>query len=681
MKTNPLLTEWDTPYGIPPFDKILPEHFEPALEEAIAAHKAEIEAIANDSAAPDFFNTVAAFDASGDLPSQVLATFFNLTASESGEALQEVERKIMPKIAAYQSFVSLHEGLFSRINELYQKKEKLNLQAEELTLLKRIWLDFVREGALLEGDARKRFAEIKEELAGLNTQFSQNVLADEAEFLLELKNHSDTEGLPDFLLDAAAALAKEKGLSGYALNLSPSLVEPFLAMSPRRDLREKLWRAFKARGETKPERDNKPIAEKIVVLRAELAKLMGYKSYADYALDDRMAKTPKAVDELLMSVWEPAKKRALEEKEAMEAIAAKEGFSGPIMGWDWLYYAEKLRKERYNLDENEVKPYFSLCRMMDAMFESASRLYGLKFKEVTGLKLYHPDVRLFELRDSKSEELIGIFLSDNYTRSNKRGGAWMSEYRPQAKNTKNPYKYPIVVNNTNFSRAPEGRNTLLSLDEVRTLFHEFGHGLHGLLSNVTYKRLSGTSVLRDFVELPSQINEHWALSKEILKSHAIHAVSGEVIPDRLIELIKKSEHFNQGFLTVAYTSCALIDMALHSIPNPDGLNLESFEKAESQRLGVPEAIGMRHRLPQFRHLFSDDGYAAGYYVYMWAEVLDADGFEAFTESGDVFNKDLAERFKRFVLSSGGSMDPGEAYRRFRGRDPDSAALLRGRGLA
>ncbi|GAB1432506.1 M3 family metallopeptidase [Spirochaetota bacterium] len=681
MNTNPLLTEWNTQYGLPPFDKIKPEHYEEAFEEAMAAHRAEIEAIAANSSLPDFENTLAAMDSSGELFYSITGVFFNLTASESSKALQEVERRLMPKLAAHDSFISLHEGLFARVEHLYQKRDELKLDGEQLALLSRLRLDFVRNGALLKGNDRKRYAEISQELASLSTEFSQNVLADEACFVLELNGPGDIDGLPGFILDAAKAFAAEKGLKGYAVNLSPSMVEPFMAFSSRRDLRKKLWLAYKARGEANPERDNKPVAEKIVCLRAELAKLMGYESYADYALDDRMAKTPKAVNGLLSSVWEAAKKRAMEEKEAMELIALREGFKGPIMAWDWDFYAEKLRKERYDLNESELKPYFSLQNMMNAMFEAAGRLYGIEFVEQKGKALYHPDVRLFEMRDRVSGELSGIFLSDNFTRSSKRGGAWMSDYRPQAKNTKNPYKYPIIVNNTNFSKAADGNASLLSLDELRTLFHEFGHALHGLLSNVTYKRLSGTNVLRDFVELPSQINEHWALSQEILKKHAIHTVTGEAITDKLIELIKNSEHFNQGFLTVAYTSCALIDMALHSVQDPQGIKLDEFEKSESQRLGVPEAIGMRHRLPHFRHLFSGDGYAAGYYVYMWAEVLDSDGFEAFEESGDVFNQELAQRFKRYVLSAGGSIDPAQAYRSFRGRDPDPKALLRGRGLA
>lgn len=664
---------------MPPFDKIRPEHYAPAFEAAMAEHRAEVDAIAANPEPPTFQNTVAALDRAGQAFGRVAGVFYNLTASETSDALQAAERELMPRIAAHMSWLSLHEGVFRRVDALYGKRAELGLGAEELRLLERVRLDYVMEGALLEGAARARYAAIAEELAGLFTTFSQSVLGDEAAFRLELATEADRAGLPDFVLDAAKSVASEKGLDGYVINLSPSLVDPFLTYSTRRDLREKVWRAFKARGESCPERDTRPVAERIIRLRAELARLMGYETFADYALVDRMAKKPSAVDELLMRVWEPAKARALEEQKDLEAIAAREGFSGPLAGWDWHFYAEKLRQERYSLDEAELKPYFQLDRMTDAMFDAAGRLYGVGFKEVRGVPLYHPDARLYEVLDPAGG-LVGVFIADSFARPTKRGGAWMSDFRSQSRNRPGGLLYPLVINNNNFAKASAGKPTLLSLDDLRTLFHEFGHGLHGLLSNVTYNRLSGTNVLRDFVELPSQINEHWALTPEMLKKHAVHAVTGKPIGDDLIALIKKSEHFNQGFLTVAYTSCALVDMSIHGLKDPEKLDLAAFEAAECARLGVPEAVGMRHRLPQFRHLFSDNGYAAGYYVYMWAEVLDADGFEAFEASGDAFNPELAAKFKRYVLSAGNTLDPAEAYRAFRGRDPDVKALLRGRGL-
>ena len=680
MKVNPLTKNWETPYGLPPFDHIKPEHFAPAFETAMAEHKAQIDAIAGSPDEPSFQNTLVALDRAGEGFEKVAAVFFNLTASETNEALQAAERELMPKIAAHQNWLSLHEGIFNRVDALYRNRDKLGLSPEDQRLLERVHLDYVLQGSLLKGEARTRYAAITEELASLYTTFSQAVLGDEAAFTLVLATEEDRAGLPESVLDAAKSVGHDKGLDAYVINLSPSLVDPFLTYSTRRDLREKVWKAFKARGESCPERDTRRVAEKIVQLRAELAGLMGYKSYADYALIDRMAKKPAAVDELLMRVWEPARRRALQEQQELEMLAARDGFSGSIHGWDWRFYAEKLRLERYSLDEAELKPYFQLDRMVAAMFDAAGRLYGVDFKEVHGIPLYHPDVRVYEVLDKRSGMLVGVFMADSFARPTKRGGAWMSDFRNQSKNRPDGLSYPIIINNNNFAKAPAGKPTLLSLDDVRTLFHEFGHGLHGLLSNVTYKRLSGTNVLQDFVELPSQINEHWALSADILKKHAIHAQTGKPISDKLIELIKKSEHFNQGFMTVEYTSCALVDMALHQHSDPASIDLTAFELAECKRLGVPEAIGLRHRLPQFRHLFSDNGYAAGYYVYMWAEVLDADGFEAFEESGDVFNPDLAAKFKRYVLSAGNTIEPSVAYRAFRGRDPDVKALLRGRGL-
>ena len=670
---NPLLTTWETPYGLPPFNLIKAEHYAPAFETVMAEHRAEIETIANNLDRPTFENTVAALDRSGQGFERVAGVFLNLTASETSDALQTAERDLMPVLATHQNWLSLHEGLFKRLDSLHAKRANLGLKPEELRLLERVHLDFVLAGAKLTGEARLRYAAITEQLAGLYTTFSHAVLGDEAAFSLVLASQADQAGLPEFVLDAAKSVAAEKGIDGQVINLSPSLVEPFLTYSTRRDLREQVWRAFKARGETCPERDTRKVAADIIRLRAELARLMGYKTYADYALVDRMAKVPAAVDSLLLRVWEPAKARAAREQADLEQLAADEGFKGPIQGWDWHHYAEKVRQRRYALDEAELKPYFQLDRMTDAMFDAASRLYGVAFKEIKGVPLHHPDARLFEVQDATNGGIVGIFIADSFARPTKRGGAWMSEFRNQSRNRGGKYAYPIVINNNNFAKAPAGKPTLLSLDEVR--------GLHGLLSNVTFGRLAGTSVLRDFVELPSQINEHWALAPEVLKKHAIHAKTGAAISDELIRKIKDSEHFNQGFLTVAYTSCALVDMALHSLPNPESLDLGAFEAAECQRLGVPTAVGLRHRLPHFRHLFADSGYAAGYYVYLWAEVLDADGFEAFEASGDVFNPELAAKFKRFVLSAGNTLDPAEAFRSFRGRDPEVAALLRARGLA
>lgn len=681
MNINPLTAEWDTPYGLPPFDRILPEHFAPALEQAMSDHQQEIEAIAGNPDEPDFDNTMAAFDRSGWNLDRILGVFYNLCSSETSKELQAAERELSPKIAAHENRVSLHEGLFRRINKLYERRDSLNLNSEQDRLLERVHMDFVRNGAKLSGKKRERFAEINEELASLYTEFSQSVLGDAAAFALALDSEEDRAELPDFVLDAARAAAVEKGMEGYVINLSPSLVDPFLTYSPRRDLREKVWKAFRSRGESCPERDTRPVAAKIVRLRAEQAALLDYRSFAEYALQDRMAKTPDAARELLERVWEPAKKRAAEELSELQAIALRLDGPSQLEAWDWDYYAQKLRQEKFELDESVIKPYFQLDNMINAMFDCASRLYGVSFHEKHGIPMYHPDVRVFEVHNREGM-LTGIFLSDNFARSSKRSGAWMSEFRDQSKN-REQFQYPVIINNNNFAKASDGKPCLLSFDDVRTLFHEFGHGLHGLLSNVTYSRLAGTNVLRDFVELPSQINENWALEPEVLKKFAVHANSGQVISDQLIELIRSTREFNQGFMTVSYTSSALVDMALHSVSDSqelDQLDISVFEQDTCDKLGVPAIIGMRHRLPHFLHLFADDGYAAGYYVYMWAEVLEADAYEAFEESGDVFNSDLSASFLKNILSAGDTIDPGQAFRDFRGRNPEPVPMMKKRGL-
>jgi peptidyl-dipeptidase Dcp len=456
-----------------------------------------------------------------------------------------------------------------------------------------------------------------------------------------------------------------------------SLIVPFLTFSDRRDLREQAFNAWTRRGENDGEHDNRPVAREILALRNEQARLHGYRHYADYALVDRMAGTPEAVARLFQQIWEPAKARAAEERDALREVAAAEGTTHAIEPWDWRYYAEKVRKARYHIDDAELKAYFPLDRMLGAAFDTAHRLFGLNFIERADLRAYHADVRIFEVRGS-DDRVIGVFLSDNYARPTKRGGAWMSAYRWQLR--AGGETLPIIVNNNNFAKAPAGEATLLSADDVRTLFHEFGHGLHGLLSQVTYERLSGTKVLRDFVELPSQLFEHWAFEPAVMKRHALHHTTNEPIPDAIIERLHEARRFNQGFETVEYTACALVDMALHALPDADAVDIGEFERAELERIGMPREIVLRHRLPHFGHLFSSSSYAAGYYVYMWAEVLDADGYDAFVEAGNPFDPEVAERVRRYVYSSGGTLPPAEAYRAFRGRDPVVGPLLAKRGL-
>ncbi len=678
IDSNPLLQAWTTPFGLPPFAMIRPEHFEPAFAEALRSHRAEIAAIADETAPATFENTLRAFDRSGSALNRIEKVFFNLTASETSPALQAVEREMSPRLAAHYSAIYLDAALFARIDDLYRRRGELILDAEQLQLLRRVHLDFERAGARLPKEARARSAAIVERLATLSTRFSQNVLADEANYRLPLHDERDMAGLPDDVRATARAAAQQRGDSaGAVITLSRSLIVPFLTFSQRRDLREQAFKAWTCRGENDGEHDNRPVAREILALRNELARLHGYRNYADYALVDRMAGTPAAVAQLLAQVWEPAKARAATESAALRAMALAEGQSHPIEPWDWRYYSEKVRTAQFGFDGAVLKPYFALDRMLGAAFDTANRLFGIHFVERPDLPVYHPDVRAFEVR-GPDDAVVGIFLSDNFARPTKRGGAWMSAYRNQSRVDGDTV--PIIVNNNNFAKGAPGEPTLLSADDVRTLFHEFGHGLHGLLSQVTYNRLAGTQVLRDFVELPSQIFEHWAFEPAVLKRHALHSVTGERIPDELISKLKEAGRFNQGFETVEYTACALLDMALHARTDDGGVDISEFERTELARIGMPREIVLRHRLPHFGHLFQGSGYAAGYYVYMWAEVLDCDGYDAFVEAGSPFDAGVAGRLRRFVYASGGTLDPAAAYRAFRGRDPVVGPMLASRGL-
>jgi len=678
LAENPLLQPWSAPYGLPPFEAIEPRHFVPAFDHALRSHLAEIDAIAAGGQPPSFENTLAAFDRSGRELDRIEKVFHNLAASETSPELQAVEREMSPRLAAHHSAIYLNASLFARIDDLHRRRSELDLTAEQLRLLQRVHLDFERAGARLPESAKTRRAAIVERLATLSTQFGQNVLADEAGWRLPLLDERDLAGLPDDVRAAARAAARQRAdVAPAIITLSRSLIVPFLTFSERRDLREAAFNAWIRRGEHDGKHDNRPIAREMLALRTELAQLHGYRHYADYALVDRMAGTPAAVEALLAQVWEPAKARAATECDALRATALAHGETHPIEPWDWRYYAEKVRKAHYGFDGAVLKPYFALDRMLGAAFDTAHRLFGIRFTERPDLHAYHPDVRVFEVRDH-DERAVGLFLSDNFARPTKRGGAWMSLYRNQSRI--DGETLPIVVNNNNFAKGAPGEPTLLSADDARTLFHEFGHGLHGLLSQVTYDRLSGTQVLRDFVELPSQIFEHWAFEPEVLKRHALHHATGERIPDELIAKLKEAQRWNQGFETVSYTASALVDMALHSRTDAGGVDISEFERTELARIGVPREIGLRHRLPHFAHLFQGGAYAAGYYVYMWAEVLDCDGYDAFVEAGNPFDAEVAERLRRYVYSSGGVLEPSAAYRAFRGRDPVVGPMLASRGL-
>ena len=681
--SNPLLQPWNTPYGLPPFEAVRAEHFEPAFELACAQNLAEVDVIGSDPRPPSFDNTIAAFDRSGRLLARVGGLFHNLTASETSPALQAVEMRLAPVLAAHNSAVSMHRALFARIDALHARRDALALTAEQRRVLERYHFDFVRAGARLDAAAQLRYAQIMARLAELTTRFGQNVLADESAFQLVLRTEADMAGLPDFVRAATRQAALDRGVGeGWLVTLSRSHIVPFLTFSERRDLREQAWRAWTSRGEHAGEHDNRPLAREILTLRNEQARLHGFASYADYALADTMAGGQAAVTALLKQVWEPAKARAAQEQEALQALALSRGEALQLEPWDWRFYAEKVRQVRYDLDEATIKPYFPLTRMVEALFDCAQRLFGLRFSLQPAVQAYHPDVKVYEVHGADGA-LVGVFLHDNFARATKRSGAWMSTFRDQSKNAGiggGNDVLPIVINNNNFAKGAAGEPTLLSFDDASTLFHEFGHGLHGLLSNVTYERISGTSVLRDFVELPSQLFEHWLAEPEVLKRHARHHLTDEPIPDALIAKLHDARLFNQGYETVRYTASALVDMAAHALTDAQAPDVVVFERAELERIGAPTVAGMNHRLTHFQHLFSGSSYAAGYYVYLWAEVLDADGFGAFTEAGNPFDPAVAQRLRQFIYSSGNSLEPSAAYRAFRGRGPLVRPMLVQRGL-
>ena len=680
LSPNPLLQDWDTPYGLPPFETIRTEHFVPALRAAMQANRAELDAIAAQPAPPGFDNTIAAFDRCARQLARIESVFYNLSSSQTSAELQAVQRDMAAPLSAHYSAVFMHAGLFARVDALHAQRESLALTAEQRRLLERTHLDFVRSGAKLAPEAQARYAQVMEQLAELTTLFAQNVLHDEAAYQLVLRGEADLAGLPGFLRDAARQAASERGLADdHVITLSRSLIVPFLSFSERRDLREAAWRAWVTRGEHEGEHDNRPVARRILELRSEQAALHGQASYADYALTDTMAGTREAVYRLLDNVWPRALAALQREREALQQVAG--AAAQPIEAWDWRYWAEKVRQQRYALDDAQIKPYFPLPRVVQAAFDCAGRLFGLRFTAREDLPVYHPDVKAYEVRNAAGA-VVAIFLQDNFARASKRSGAWMSTLRLQSRNEPGGgTAIPVVLNNNNFAKGAPGAPTLLSLEDARTLFHEFGHGLHGMLSDVTYERLSGTQVLKDFVELPSQLYEHWITEPEVLKAHARHWQTDEPIPDALIERMHAARRFNQGYETVRYCASTYADMAVHSLPREQlPADISAWETEELRRRGLPEAVGMNHRLVHFQHLFSSSGYAAGYYVYLWAEVLDADGFEAFTEAGNAFDAQVAERLRRFVYASGNSIEPGAAYAAFRGHGPQVEPLLRKRGL-
>jgi peptidyl-dipeptidase Dcp len=685
---NPLLETWTTPFAAPPFAAIKSEHFAPAFDAAFKAHNAEIDAIASDPAAPTFANTIEAMERAGEVLVKCSAVFWNLCSSHTSDELQALERDWSPQFAAHYTGITTNAALFKRIATLFANKDQpgqLVLSAEQLRVLEKTHQSFVRAGAQLEGEARSRYKTLSQTRAKLTTQFGQNVLADEKAYTLVLRSEADLAGLPPFVLDAASGAAEERGHGGphgaYVITLSRSLIEPFLTFSTRRDLREQAWKAWVARGENTGATDNRSIICDLVRLRIEIANLLAYQTHADYALADSMAKKPARVRELLDNVWPPALTRAHDELAKLKAMAAGEGASTDIEPWDWRYYAEKVRAAEFDLNEAEIKPYLPLERMIEAAFYTATQLFGVTFKERTDVPVYHPDVRVFEVSNEQGRHL-GLFYADYYARPSKRSGAWMSAFRRQHKLTDDAR--PIIVNVLNFAKGAAGEPVLLSFDDARTLFHEFGHALHGLLSDVTYPSLAGTAVVRDFVELPSQLFEHWLGTPEILTRFARHAKTGAPMPAALMAKLKAARTFNQGFETVSFLGSAIVDMDFHTLEMPEktaeNLDPLALEAATLARIGIPEAIGMRHRATHFQHIFSG-GYSAGYYSYLWSEVLDADAFAAFEETGNVFDPTTAEKLKRYIYSAGGTRDEDEAYTLFRGRLPAVDGLLKKRGLA
>ncbi len=682
---NPLLKPWPGPYGgVPPFDQLHVEDFKPALQTAMAENLGEIDRIANDRAPPDFKNTIAALEDSGRTLDRVERIFYIYTSTLDDERVQAIEAEMSPLLAAHDDKVVQNEKLFKRIATVYAARESSGLSAEQQRLVWKYYTDFVRAGAKLDAAAKARLSELNQQLASLYTKFSQNLLADENEHWLELNGDADFAGLPDSVAKAMQAGASARGIKarGAVLNTRSS-VEPFLEYSTRRDLREAVFHSFANRGDNGDGHDNNALITQILKLRAERAKLLGYPTHAHWRLEDSMAKTPERALALMEAVWKPAVARVHEEVADMQAVADQECDAQhvpriTIEPWDYRFYAEKVRKAKYDLDANEIKPYLQLEKLREGLFFVAGQLFGFQFKPVPAgqVPVAHPDIRVYEVTDAKGAH-IGLWYFDPYARKNKRSGAWMNAYRTQER-----FARPvttIVSNNANFVKAAPGEPLLISWTDATTLFHEFGHALHGLSSNVNYPTLSGTAVARDYVEFPSQLLEHWLSTPEVLNRFALHYQTGKPMPPELLEKIHRSEKFNEGFTTVEYLSSALVDMRLH-LAGDTSIDPRAFEKQTLAALGMPHELVMRHRTAQFQHIFAGDSYSAGYYSYLWSDTLSADAWEAFTEAGGPYDHAVAARLSADVFSIGNTRDPADAYRSFRGRDPGIAALMRRRGF-
>ncbi len=675
---NPLLTDYNTPFNVPPFEKIKVEHYEPAFIEAMKQQKQTIDKIVNSADEATFENTIEALEYSGSLLSEVIGAFYPLTSANTNPEMQELAQKFAPMLSSHSDDISLNPELFKRVKAVYEIKDELDLNPEQQMLLKKVYNGFVKGGANLPEDKQARFREINEALSLLAVKFGDNVLAEINNFQMVIDNEADLAGLHESDKQAAAEVAKEAGLEGkWVFTLqNPSWI-PFLQYAENRELREKLFRAYFMKGNNGNDNDNKEIIKQVVPLRLERAQLLGYPTHSNYILEDNMAKNPETVNGFLASLWEPALKRAKVEAYDMQSMIKKEGGEFTLQPWDWWFYAEKVRKEKYDLDQNMLKPYFSLEAVKKGIFLLTQKLYGLQFEKLTDIPVYHPDVVAYEVKEADGSH-IGILYMDFYPRESKISGAWMTEFRGQRVAHDGTFIPPVITIVTNFTRPTADKPALLSLDEAQTFFHEFGHALHGLLAKSTYPRLAGTNVSRDFVELPSQIMENWCNDPEFLSMYAFHYQTGEAIPNELIEKMKASGTFNQGFATTEFLAAAILDMAYHTLENVDMTDVNAFEKGAMDKIGLIDEIIPRYRSTYFQHIFSGD-YSSGYYSYIWSGQLDADAFEAFKETGDIFHPETAKRF-RTLLQKGGTEDPAKLYRDFRGAEPNPEALLRQRGL-
>lgn len=675
--SNPFFKQWNTPFQTPPFDEIKIEHYMPAFEEGIKLHKAEVDAIINDRNEPTFENTIEALENSGKLLTNVSSVFYNLNSANTNDEMQSIAKTLAPMLSKHRDDINLNEKLFERVKIIYNKKDKLSLSAEQLKVLNDYYSDFIRGGANLTDEQKEKFRKINEELSLLSVKFGENVLKETNTVALVIEKKEDLAGLPESVIQSAFELGKAKGYDGkWVFTLQKPSFIPFLQYSEKRNLREKIFKAYINRGNNNNEFDNKKILSRIAALRVQRANLLGYETHADFILEKNMAKNPKTVYKFLHELWTPALKRAKMEIDDMQKIIYKEGSNFKLEAWDWWYYAEKVKKEKYDLDEEMLRPYFKLENVLQGVFNIASQLYGIQFIERNDIPTYHPDVKAIEVKEADGKH-IAILFTDYFPRDSKRSGAWMNSFRKQS-NINNEFVTPVISNVGNFSKPTAEKPSLLSLDEVNTLFHEFGHALHGMLSKATYPSVSGTSVPRDFVELPSQIMENWALHPQVLKIYARHYQTNLPMPDSLIQKIENSSLFNQGFATVEYLAAAFLDMDWHTLTTTDEKDVVTFERESLKKIGLLPEIEARYQSTNFQHIFSG-GYSAGYYSYIWAAVLDADAFEAFKENG-IFDKATADSFRKNILEKGGSEEPMTLYVNFRGREPKVDALLKRRGL-